>query len=314
MFYKPLQPSLLWCPMCALRRLRRERFACTLVCGMLLRGLQRRFYVSTLGFVFKVVVVCLSLTSVQSASPLEACVDFAKYDVSGGSWPFDVCMDVWTAWGGTIPRVMRRDWFNRELWRGVAEELRRLGTPCLVETQHTSDGAGSSWIRHMAAWIFAEEVGCDWVTPNWTKRPVEDGNGTQLYCHATGTVQEIDFTKPAKELRLMRRCIVANWLAYFHFEAPSVPRPTNGTFEILQVRVAGHDGIPQILTGANMDNGILRSTIVAAGERACTTHNVEVLVSCPHTELPCLSAPQRGTDYCWKRNAEFPNRLVAQHG
>lgn len=228
----------------------------SLLMVMLLRGSRGKTHGATAALLFAAVaaVICLSAKYAQSVSPTEACVDFAENDLSGeSSWSLAVCVDVWTAWVDSISHAFNRpDSINRKAWRQAAEELRRLGTPCLVEPQHSSDGVGSSWIRHVATWILAEEMGCDWVTPRWSKRPIgEDNsnNGTQLYCHATGTVEEMVPTKPAEELWPLRRCTVANWLAYFHFDVPSVPRPISGTFKVVQVR--GHRGLRQVAKKAS---------------------------------------------------------------
>ncbi|CAN0267296.1 unnamed protein product [Laminaria digitata] len=93
-----------------------------------------------------------------------------------------------------------------DTWRQTASELRRVGSPCLVASDHVSDGAGSSAIRHIATWTFAEEVGCDWVTPHWDKKAVPGGNGAVLYCHRTATTAEMDLAKSNKEMRAMRHC------------------------------------------------------------------------------------------------------------
>eukprot|EP00904_Undaria_pinnatifida_P013653 jgi/Undpi1/9418/HiC_scaffold_27.g11875.m1 len=157
--------------------------------------------------------------------PEEACADFAAGSYPGSSWTLDHCIDVWTRFARTVPNGLQRRLTDVDIWSEAASELRRVGSPCLVASEPTSDGAGSSTIRHLATWIFAEEMGCDWVTPDWGKKHVDGGNGTVMYCHRTATTQEMDLTKPSAELQSLRRCAIIDWLAYFQFSVPSVTMP-----------------------------------------------------------------------------------------
>lgn len=171
--------------------------------------------------------------------PEEACADFAGGGYPGSSWTMDNCIDVWTRYARTVPSGLQRRLNDVDIWREAASELRRVGSPCLVASEPTSDGAGSSTIRHLATWIFAEEMGCDWVTPDWGKRPVDGGNGTVMYCHRTATTQEMDLSKPNAELQALRRCSVIDWLAYFQFDVPSVSRPEGGETKV--IKASAHD-------------------------------------------------------------------------
>lgn len=171
--------------------------------------------------------------------PEEACADFAGGGYPGSSWTLDNCIDVWTRYARTVPSGLQRRLNDVDIWREAASELRRVGSPCLVASEPTSDGAGSSTIRHLATWIFAEEMGCDWVTPDWGKKPVDGGNGTVMYCHRTATTQEMDLSKPNAELQALRRCSVIDWLAYFQFDVPSVGRPEGGETKVIQA--SAHD-------------------------------------------------------------------------
>ena len=170
-------------------------------------------------------------------TPEEACSDFASGGYPGSSWTLDSCVDVWTRFANIAPNGLQRRLTDVDIWRPVADELRRVGSPCLVASEPTSDGAGSSTIRHLATWIFADEMGCDWVTPDWGKHHVDGGNGTVMYCHRTATTQEMDLSKPNVELQALRRCSVIDWLAYFQFGVPSVKLPEGRELKTVPVRV-----------------------------------------------------------------------------
>lgn len=168
--------------------------------------------------------------------PEAACADFAATGrYPGSSWTLDACIDVWKRFTASVPPGLQRRLLHADIWRPVASELRRVGSPCLVASEPTSDGAGSSTIRHVAAWIFAEEMGCDWATPDWGKDHVDGGNGTVMYCHRTATTDELDLSKPRAELNAMRRCSIVDWLAYFQFGVPSVDKPETGELKFIKV-------------------------------------------------------------------------------
>lgn len=160
----------------------------------------------------------------------EACVDFGPGGHPGSSWTLEDCIEVWENFALTVPNGLQKRLPHVDLWRETSAELRQAGSPCLVAPNPTSDGAGSSTIRHLAAWIYSEQMGCDWVTPDWGKKQVGGGNGTAvMYCHRTATTEEMDLSKPAEELQSMRRCSVIDWLSYFQFDVPSVSLPESGT-------------------------------------------------------------------------------------
>lgn len=171
----------------------------------------------------------------------EVCADFLTDKYPGSAWTFDDCTDVWKRYARTVPVGLQGRLPHVDTWRQAASELRRVGSPCLVASDPTSDGAGSSTIRHIATWVFAEDMGCDWVTPNWGKQHVDGGNGTVMYCHRTATTPELDLSKPNKELQALRRCSVIDWLAYFQFDVPSVNFPWTETVKVIKASVTcGH--------------------------------------------------------------------------
>lgn len=176
----------------------------------------------------------------------DACADFKGRTYQSSSWTFGDCAAVWKRYSPTVPPGLRGRLPHVDTWRQTASELRRVGSPCLVKSDPTSDGAGSSTIRHIATWIFAVEMGCDWVTPDWGKVPVAGGNGTVLYCHRIATAAEMGLAKSIKqklvmrqELRAMRQCSAIDFLAYFHFDVPSVTLPNKETVEIMQASLPG---------------------------------------------------------------------------
>lgn len=172
--------------------------------------------------------------------PSEACVDFATGSNSRGwSWTFNDCVEVWEHFRRSVPNGLQRRLPDVDLWGNTGVEMRRAGSPCLVASKPTSDGAGSSTIRHLATWIYARQMGCDWVTPDWGKKHVgAEGNGTAvMYCHRTATNQEMDLSKPSEELQAMRRCSVIDWLSYFQFDVPSVDLPQGKKLEYIEVSV-----------------------------------------------------------------------------
>lgn len=179
--------------------------------------------------------------------PEELCADFATKSYPGSimgynspgssfsSWTFETCLDVWKRFASTIPNGYQQRSPLVDTWRETASELRRAGSPCLVATDGKSDGAGSTTIRHLSAWVFAREMGCDWVTPGWGKKNLDRGNGTTMYCHRAATAEEMDLSKPTAELQALRRCALVDWLSYFQFGVPSVRLPEGGNMKIIQV-------------------------------------------------------------------------------
>lgn len=166
--------------------------------------------------------------------PEEACADFAPGSHPGASWTLDACLDVWSIFAKSAPPGLQGRSSDVDIWKEAADELRRVGSPCLVASTPSSDGAGSSTIRHMATWILADEMGCDWVTPDWGKRHVKGGNGTVIYCHRATTGDE-----KAQHLTGVQtqRCSIVDWLAYFQFGIPSVDLAEDRKVKILKVRI-----------------------------------------------------------------------------
>lgn len=176
----------------------------------------------------------------QEASALHvenACAEFLDGGNSFSGWQYSDCVSVWTSWLSVLPRYVYGPFRERQLLVEVAQELRQRGMPCLVQSGAYNDGVGSSAIRHVAAWMFAEEIGCDWVTPNWRKTSV-DGQGTAMYCHSFYTTADLTQIRLGNAVRDPNkvRCMLHNWVAYFGFRSHSVTLPTNRTLKIVEVR------------------------------------------------------------------------------
>jgi len=94
-------------------------------------------------------------------------------------------------------------------------------------------------MRHLTAKIFAEEVGCDWLTPEWEAPSLGGGSGASLYCHSAATYEEqqMGFSNTTREEveTMVHRCSLVNWLGYFNFQMSSVKPPVNGSFRIVEV-------------------------------------------------------------------------------
>eukprot|EP00903_Cladosiphon_okamuranus_P019481 g17914.t1 len=179
----------------------------------------------------------------------EACADFAADPPHSGSpWTLYDCIKVWEHFRTSAPPRFYSRLPHVDLWWNTGVELRKQGTPCLVASKPTSDGVGSSTIRHLATWIYSEQMGCDWVTPDWGKRHVGQGNGTEvMYCHRAAAKQDLD---PSMTSWQMQRCSVVDWLSYFQFNVPSVALPEGAKLKYVdEPRLRSADGISSLVEG-----------------------------------------------------------------
>lgn len=105
--------------------------------------------------------------------------------------------------------------------------MRRRGNPCLVDTLKTFDGVGSSMTRQIAAWLYAAEVGCDWVHPDFDQGNVStiltQQNTPSVYCHELKRLPGFDRMAPLAESATPRRCVRVSWILYFNLHKVSVP-------------------------------------------------------------------------------------------
>lgn len=148
-------------------------------------------------------------------------------------------MKVWSAWAPTIPESLHADYADRRLMKEKAMGMRKRGQPCVVKPQVRADGVGSEVTRHLAAWIYAEEIGCDWITPNFGYE--EEGEagpeGGTLYCHPSAAPEEFEGVANGHLAEQnLETCEMVDWLRFFHFDAPSTPEP-DATYHNVTVRV-----------------------------------------------------------------------------
>lgn len=91
-------------------------------------------------------------------------------------------------------------------------------------------------MRILSEWIFSEELGCDWVTPEWKPHYVNGINGTVLYCHTTATTAELRNTSVSPlTVNEHNHCSVVDWLAYFQLNLPSVNLPKGEKIKAIEV-------------------------------------------------------------------------------
>eukprot|EP00752_Nemacystus_decipiens_P017727 g15895.t1 len=153
-------------------------------------------------------------------------------------WQASDCEDVWASWTQTLPVSLRPAYPDRQRLREVAAGMRERGSPCLVESIVKADGIGSMTMRHLTTKIFAEEVGCDWLIPEWGMPAVGDGSGGSLYCHSAATYEEQQrgFGNTTEEgvQAMVQRCSFTNWLEYFNLKMSSVEAPANASFLVVE--------------------------------------------------------------------------------
>lgn len=90
-----------------------------------------------------------------------ACQEFPNEAKTESGWTFDDCVRVWNSWSGTLqhlPNIATRYDDDVELFRNIAAEQRRRGSPCLVQSPDYPDGAGSLGIRHLITWVILTPV------------------------------------------------------------------------------------------------------------------------------------------------------------
>lgn len=170
------------------------------------------------------------------------CDDFVDGEPSSRVWRRQDCLDVWTKWQNTYSTNFKRMSLNREIVRDSVQLLKQQGSNCVVRSTPVRDGAGSSTIRSIVAWIFAEDMGCQWVAPAWAS--VHQGrNGSAVYCHSRSP--RLEREKMTREELIASRidtCTRVDWQQYFCLDSISAevsPDATNRT-KIIQVGLEGH--------------------------------------------------------------------------
>lgn len=172
--------------------------------------------------------------------PEDACSDFNKgMEYSGSPWTLNDCIQVWTHFVDTVPSELNRRPWGINLWRQAAQRLRLDGSPCLVASTPSPGGAGSYMIQQLGAWIFAEQIGCDLVSPDWRSRLLAPGEDTAaLYCHTVATTRETEQALLRRQADDIRHCTMISWPEYFQLDIPSVELPERRSFRVIEVRKA----------------------------------------------------------------------------
>lgn len=224
-----------------------------------MRGFTTRVsWISPLGEVVLLMLTALHLAPVTpltndiDVSPETACKEFSAA-AYGNTWSVEDCVHVWSEWVATVPSWLHQKYQDRELLNDISVALRQRGTPCLVESNAGRDGAGSSTVRHLAAWVLARDLGCEWVKPEWATPkvlvPMEEG--TTVYCHSKKNEEERNEPMSVEQRIATRACQVVSWLYYFHFDVSSVEYPAG---RITNVVIA--DALHPIELSAAVDDAI----------------------------------------------------------
>lgn len=168
----------------------------------------------------------------------QACPEFDKEIPIGSGWLRSDCVTVWSEWAHTLDDFEHQSYSYRGIFNDTARDMRQQGNPCLVDSFRFPDGVGSSAVRLLATWMFAEEMNCDWITPKSPRSSIDE-NGTSLYCHSLTPVigSPPDPLEHASELANGDwRCEVTNWLNFFRYDAHGVDWENNGTVKTIRVR------------------------------------------------------------------------------
>lgn len=167
-----------------------------------------------------------------------ACAEFDNNIPLESGWLYSDCVAVWNGWAATLEEQQLMPWTYRMTFVELSAELRHRGNPCLVESVNYPDGAGSSAIRNLATWMFAEEMGCDWVLPgSYSANRTVNSDGSSLYCHKMMTRGRMHpFQDRDSKYNRYWRCEVTNWLKFFHYNAHAARSTFGGSIQRVKVR------------------------------------------------------------------------------
>lgn len=156
-------------------------------------------------------------TVVRELHADQACAEFPETVSIGSGWKLSDCTSVWASWANTLADAQFQGYRDRELFNETALTLRQRGIPCLMKSVRYPDGVGSSTIRHLATWMFAKEMGCEWQMPDFPPGGVND-TGTSLYCHKTVPLATLRSAKDTEGVDYRQEpCVLTNWMQYFRF-------------------------------------------------------------------------------------------------
>ena len=185
--------------------------------------------------VLAIVLLLVGFTSATTEKHEQNCEDFLPGRGLNSSWTYEDCVQVWSDFSASKEDKPRRPFPDMNGWMDVAVELRRMGTPCLVWKKPSGDGVGSTSIRFFGSWILAEQLGCDWITPEM----VGGRNGTIEYCHPLAHSEKMGHrvVPEAEEgMRPVESCSDVDWISYFQWGVASTSWPENGTNKVIKVR------------------------------------------------------------------------------
>lgn len=191
-------------------------------------------------------------TIVRELHADRACAEFHATMPIGSGWRLSDCMSVWTSWAGTLADGQFQGYPDRELFNETALTLRQRGIPCLMKSVRYPDGVGSSTVRHLATWMFAKEMGCEWQMPDLPPGGLDD-TGTILYCHKTVTRAELRRMKRMGDVDYHQQpCALTNWMQYFRFMDHAVA-DERGDSKVVSVKVR-QVGSAQCITPYNTNS------------------------------------------------------------
>lgn len=146
---------------------------------------------------------------------IDPCLAFRRDNTmtTGSGWLLDDCIDVWRSWTASLPLKTVSKKENRQALFQVTRRLQEQGTPCYVRAKEYPDGAGSRFMRSVAAWIYAEEVGCNLLVPEG----YQPGGDGMLYCHGSRYINEKKY-----------RCASMDWIEYFQSTRHMTSVPDDG--------------------------------------------------------------------------------------
>lgn len=166
------------------------------------------------------------------------CEEFDSQTPAPSGWTLAVCSDVWKMWTTSLVRKDAPMYFtDPRPFYPIGVQQRRRGLPCQVQFMFVNDGAGSRVMRILAAWILAEEMGCDLIRPREIPDPSASTAAAPLYCHEM-VRSEVDNPRGTSPDDKSAHCVLVDWLSYFNLhESFAATNLGNGTdVKTLRVR------------------------------------------------------------------------------
>lgn len=138
-----------------------------------------------------------------------ACQEFRADSTTGSGWLLADCIDVWRPWADSLAEGTASDKEDQSYFLATSDRLRQQGTPCYVSSPISTDGAGSTSMRHVASMAYADEMGCDYLFPEWY-RPGTDG---VPYCHSVKYIKGGVKSLEGEGVH----CAAVDWIKFFGF-------------------------------------------------------------------------------------------------